>query len=114
MARVPTAPVAAGSLIAGYAVALASASRPVGGVVLLLGGMWCVRSWTLRNGPRTAISLAGVALGAFIVSHVLAVFLGAWPAVLLVAAVTGAVVWVRSDARPPAASAPLAFRPPAR
>jgi hypothetical protein len=114
VARLPTAPVAAGSLIAGYAVAVASGSRPVGGLVLLLGGMWCVRSWTLRHGPRTAISLAGVALGAFIISHVLAVLVGAWPAVLLVAALTGAVVWVRSDAREPAASTPMAFRPPAR
>jgi hypothetical protein len=114
VSRIPTAPVAAGSLIAGYAVAVASGSRPLGGVVLLLGGVWCVRTWTLRHGPRTAISLASVALASFIVSHVLALLLGGWPSVLLVAAFTGAVVWVRADLREAEVSAALAFRPPAR
>jgi hypothetical protein len=114
MRRIPTAPVAAGSLVVGYAVAVASGSRPLGGLVLLLGGVWCVRAWTLRRGPRTAISLAGVALGAFIVSHVLGALVGAWAAVLLVAAFTGAVVWVRADTRAGEPSADLAFRPPAR
>jgi hypothetical protein len=112
--RIPTAPVAAGSLIVGYAVAVASGSRPLGGLVLLIGGIWCMRAWTLRHGPRTAISLAGVALAAFIVSHVLGVLVGAWAAVLLVAAFTAAVVWVRADARGGDASGELAFRPPAR
>jgi len=40
----PTAPVAAGSLIAGYAVAVASGSRALGGVVLVLAGLWCLRA----------------------------------------------------------------------
>jgi hypothetical protein len=111
--RIPTAPIAGASLIAGYAVAVASGSRPLGGLVLLAGGIWCVRAWTLRNGPRTAISLAAVALGAFVVSHVLALLVGAWPSVLLVAAVTAAVVWVRADMRAGDVSAGLAFRPPA-
>jgi hypothetical protein len=111
---IPTAPVAGGSLIAGFAVAVASGSRPLGGVVLLLGGMWCVRTWTQRHGPRTAISLASVGLASFIVSHVLALLVGGWPAVLLVAAFTAAVVWVRADSRAGEGSAGLAFRPPAR
>jgi hypothetical protein len=99
VARIPTAPVAAGSLVAGYAVAVASGSRPLGGLVLLLGGMVCMRMWTLRHGPRMAISLACVALFAFILSHLLALAVGAWPAVLIVAAGTAAVVWIRADAR---------------
>ena len=121
MARIPTAPLAAGSLIAGYAVAVASGSRPLGGLVLALGGMLCIRIWTLRHGPRMAISLASVALFAFILSHVLALAVGAWPAVLIVAAGTAAVVWTRADARfhgaartSAEAAAELAFRPPAR
>jgi hypothetical protein len=119
--RTPTAPLAAGSLVAGYAVAVASGSRPLGGLVLLLGGMLCMRIWTLRHGPRMAISLACAGLFAFILSHVLALAVGAWPAVLIVAAGTGAVVWIRADTRereagatPEEASAELAFRPPAR
>jgi hypothetical protein len=57
---VPSAPVAAGSLIAGYAVAAGTGSRPLGGVVLLAGGLWCVRAWMRRNGSRTAFALACV------------------------------------------------------
>jgi hypothetical protein len=98
---VPTAPVAAGSLIAGYAVAAGTGSRPLGGVVLLAGGLWCVREWTGRNDTRTALVLACAGLAAFVVSHVLALALGAWPAVLLVAAAMAIATWVRADARPP-------------
>jgi hypothetical protein len=96
----PTAPVAAGSLIAGYAVAVGSGSRPLGGVVLLAGGLWCVREWLRRNDARTALVLACAGLAAFVVSHVLALAIGAWPAVLLVAAAMAIATWVRADARP--------------
>ena len=98
MRTVPTAPVAAGSLIAGFAVAVASGSRPLGGLVLALGGLWCIREWTRRHGPRTAATLASVGLLAFVGSHLLAVAIGAWPAVLLVAAAMAAVSWSRADA----------------
>jgi hypothetical protein len=96
----PTAPIAAGSLIAGFAVAVGTGSRPLGGVVLLAGGLWCVREWTRRNDTRTAIVLACAGLAAFVVSHLLARAIGAWPAVLLVAAAMALVTWVRADARP--------------
>ena len=99
MARIPTAPVAAGSLIAGFAVASASGSRPLGGLVLLAGGIWCIRAWTRRHDPRTALTLTSVGLVAFIASHVLAPQIGAWPSVLLVAALSGAIVWARADVR---------------
>jgi hypothetical protein len=98
MRPVPTAPVAAGSLIAGYAVASATGSRPLGGIVLLAGGAWCVRAWVRRDGARTALILGGAGLGAFAGSHLLALAVGPWPAVLLVAAAMGAVAWRRSDA----------------
>jgi hypothetical protein len=98
----PTAPVAAGSLIAGYAVAIGSGSRPLGGVVLLAGGLWCVREWVRRNDARTAAELACFGLAAFVLSHVLARSIGAWPAVLLVSAAMALATWVRADARAPA------------
>jgi hypothetical protein len=98
--KMPTAPVAAGTLIAGYAVAAGSGSRPLGGAVLLVGGLWCVRAWHARQGTRTAVILACVGLAAFIVSHVLALAIGAWPAVLVVAAAMAAAAWLRADARP--------------
>jgi hypothetical protein len=101
----PTAPIAAGSLIAGYAVAAATGSRPLGGAVLLAGGLWCVREWLRRNDARTATELACVGLAAFVLSHVLARSIGAWPAVLLVSAAMALAAWLRADAR---ALAPLA------
>jgi hypothetical protein len=99
MRLVPTAPVAAASLIVAYAVAVGTGSRPLGGVVLALGGLWCIQMWRRRHGTRTAATLACVGLGAFVISHVLALAIGAWPAVLLVSAVMATVAWMQADAR---------------
>jgi hypothetical protein len=96
---VPTAPVAGGALIVGYAVVVGTGSRLLGGLVLLIGGLWCIRAWTLRHGARTAVVLACAGLLAFIVSHVLALAIGAWPAVLLVAVAMASAAWIRADAR---------------
>ncbi len=98
MSAVPTAAVAGLGLIAGYAVAVSSGSRPLGGVVLLLVGLWCIRVWLRRDGRRTALLLGGVGLAAFAASHLLALAIGAWPAVLVAAAVVAAVCWRVSDA----------------
>lgn len=102
MRQLPTAPVAAGSLIVAYAVVVATGSRPLGGVVLGLGGLWCIRAWLRRHGPRTAATLGCVGLGLFIASHLLALAIGAWPSVLLVAATMAAATWRRADAALPA------------
>ena len=93
----PTAPVAAGSLIAGYAVAVGTGSRPLGGIVLLIGGLWCIHAWTRRHGARSATTLACVGLAALVLSHLLALAIGAWPSVLLVAAAMAAAAWTRAD-----------------
>jgi hypothetical protein len=97
--RVPTAPIAGLGLVAAYAVAVATGSRPVGGVVLAGCGIICIRLWLRRDGSRTAAVLSAAGLLAFALSHVIALVIGAWPAVLLVAAVTAAVCWRHSDAR---------------
>ncbi len=99
MRPVPTAPIAAASLILAYAVAVSTGSRPLGGAVLAVGGLWCIQAWRRRHGVRTAAILASVGLGAFIASHLLALAVGAWPAVLLVSAVVAIVVWTQADAR---------------
>ncbi len=98
MRPLPTAPLAAGCLVLGYAVALGSGSRQLGGIALLAGAIPCIRAWTLRRGPRTASALTGVGLGALVLSHLLALATGAWPAVLLSAAVMGGAAWVYADA----------------
>jgi hypothetical protein len=99
MRTLPTAPVAAATLIVGYAVAAGTGSRPLGGVVLLLGGLWCIHAWQRRCGTRTAVKLAAVGFGAFVLSHVLALAIGAWPSVLFVAALVAAVAWAQADSR---------------
>jgi hypothetical protein len=122
MRPLPTAPLAAGSLIASYGVVAATGSRPLGGVVLAAGGLCCIGIWRRRHGTRTAAQLGGVGFAAFVVSHVLALGVGAWPAVLIVAAVTAAATWALADARmlasppTPASESPaaLASRLPAR
>jgi hypothetical protein len=96
---IPTAPVAAGTLIVGYAVAVSTGSRPLGGVVLLIGGLWCARVWVRRHGPRTALKLVGVGLFAFVGSHLLALAIGAWPAVLVLAAGMAVAAWAWADSQ---------------
>jgi hypothetical protein len=85
-------------LIVGFAVALGTGSRPLGGLVLLAGGVWCVREWTRRHGAATGAILAGAGVCAFVASHLLALAIGAWPAVLLVSAAMAAVAWTWADA----------------
>jgi hypothetical protein len=95
----PTAPLAAAGLIAGYGVAAASGSRPLGGAVLAGFGVACMSVWLRRDGMRTTLILTGVGLSAFALSHVVALLTGAWPAVLLAAACTAAASWKLSDSR---------------
>jgi hypothetical protein len=90
--------VAAASLIVAYAVAVSTGSRSLGGVVLAIGGLWCIQAWGGRPGTRNAVVLAGVGLGAFIVSHLLALAIGAWPSVLIVSVVVATVAWTKADA----------------
>jgi hypothetical protein len=86
-------------LIAGFAVVAGTGSRALGGIVLLCGGLWCIREWARRHGTPTAAMLGGLGIAAFAASHLLAPALGAWPSVLLVAAAMAAVAWMRADVR---------------
>jgi hypothetical protein len=94
-----TAPIAATGFIGGFAVAVASGSRALGGVVLGICGLVCIAIWLRRDGRQTAALLAVAALFAFALSHVLGLVIGAWPAVLLTAAGTAALCWRVSDSR---------------
>jgi len=95
--RIATAPLAAAGLIAGYAVARASGSRPLGGVVLAVFGLSCIAVWLHRDGRRRAALLTVAGLSAFALSHVLALLIGAWPSVLIVSAVMAVICWKLSD-----------------
>jgi hypothetical protein len=102
--RLPTAPIGAVALIGGYGVAVATGSRPLGGIFLVLCGAVCVAIWARRDGRATAITLTVVGFVAFALSHVVALVIGTWPAVVLMAAAAFAVCWRCSDARRPRVS----------
>jgi hypothetical protein len=93
----PTWPVAAGSLVAGFAVAQATGVRPLGGLVLLGAVIWCALRWREAAGTGAAVGLAALYLAAFAASHVVADALGTWGAVLTVAAVVGGAAWAVAD-----------------
>ena len=99
MTRTPTALIVAIGLIGGFGVAAVSGSRALGGLVLAICGLACIAIWLRRDGRRTAAALTIAGLIAFAGSHVLGLIVGAWPAVLLVAAATAALCWRVSDAR---------------
>jgi len=94
---VPTAPVAAGSLIGGYLVARETGVRPLGGAVLAAAGAWCTREWARRAGPGAAAGLLGLYLAGFGASHPLAKKIGAWPSVLAVSALSGGAAALVAD-----------------
>lgn len=89
--RALTSLVAAGSLAAGFAVAQATGVRPLGGVLLLVGGGWCGYQWWRTAGPGPALVAGGTYAAAFVGSHPLAKSIGAWPSVAVVAATTAVV-----------------------
>jgi hypothetical protein len=99
MSRIPTAPIAAAGLIAGFAVADATGNRPLGGAVLAAGGVACTLLWAKRSGPVTAGALLATYVAAFAVSHPLAKQIGAWPSVFTVSAVTAGAAYLASDRR---------------
>lgn len=100
MRPLPTWPIAAGALVLGFAVADLSGSRPLGGVVLFLGGLACGLRWRVLLGLGRAVALVAVFLAGFVLAHPLGHAIGAWPAVLLVALAVGAVAWRAADAPP--------------
>lgn len=97
--RAPTSALAAAGLIAGYGVAVASGSRPLGGLVLAACGVPCIVIWTHRHDRRTAGLLTVGGLAAFAFSHGIGIVIGPWPAVILTAALTSTAYWKLSDSR---------------
>jgi hypothetical protein len=93
----PSAPVAALSLVIGYAVAAGTGVRALGGVVLLLGLAWCVVLWRASSGTPVAVGLAAAYVVLFVGSHLLALAIGAWPSVVVVSVAMGALAWRLAD-----------------
>ena len=94
----PTWPIAALSLVLGFAVAVLTGVRPLGALVLLAALWWCIRRWRANVGTGRAAALAGFYVAAFVASHVISDALGAWGAVAVVAATVGMMTWALGDA----------------
>jgi hypothetical protein len=93
--------VAAVTFLAGFAVADVTGVRALGGLVLLAGGALCARSALPVVGRGPTAVLLGAALVLFVVSHLLGEAIGAWPAVVVTAALVALVALaVLRPARP--------------
>jgi hypothetical protein len=106
--RSSTAALAAGSLVAGFAVAQLSGVRALGGLVLVAAVAVCALQWRRAAGSSAAAALVGLYAAAFVVSHLIAPVLGAWPSVLLVAAVVGGASLLATRRTDPLRDAPHA------
>ena len=73
-------------LVGGYAVARYTKKRPLGGLVLGGAGVAAAREWHRDGGAPVAVGMTAAYLGAFGAAHPLAKKVGAWPAVLGLAA----------------------------
>jgi hypothetical protein len=82
--------VAAATFFAGFGVAELTGVRAIGGLVLLAGGAWCVRAALPIVGRVATVALAATGLALFVVSHPLGHAIGAWPAVVVSAALVAA------------------------
>lgn len=80
--------VSAVGLIGGFALAQRTRRGQFGGAVFAAAGGLAVRGWNQSLGPRPAAALGTLYVVSMGASHPLAKQIGAWPSVLLVAAVT--------------------------
>jgi hypothetical protein len=102
MRAIPSSLIAALTLVLGYAVAAGTGVRALGGIVLLVGLAVCWLLWTATAGTSRAVALV-VAFGvAFAGSHLLALAIGAWRSVLVVAGLMAGLAWLLADRRAPA------------
>jgi hypothetical protein len=63
----------------------------IGGIVLVLGGLWCAWKWWRTLGLVVALLGVIVFFVAFVLSHPFAKVVGAWPSTIIVALVAGAL-----------------------
>ncbi len=98
--RLPSAILVAVGLAAGFGIAQATGVRALGGAVFAAAGLAAGVLWVRRRGPATAVALAALYVGAFVLAHVLAIGVGlpAWLAVSLVTLASAGVTFALADA----------------
>lgn len=97
--RFPSAALVAVGLAAGFGIAQGTGIRALGGAVFAAAGLAAGVLWLRRRGPRTAVALASLYVGAFVLAHVLAIGVGlpAWLAVSLVTLAAAGVTFGVAD-----------------
>jgi hypothetical protein len=98
--RFPSSVLVAVGLAAGFGIAQGTGVRALGGAVFAAAGLAAGVLWLRRRGPATAIALAALYVGAFVLAHVLAIGVGmpAWLAVSLVTLTAAGVTFGVADA----------------
>jgi hypothetical protein len=98
--RFPSAVLVAVGLAAGFGIAQGTGVRALGGAVFAVAGLAAGVLWLRRRGPVTAVALAALYVGAFVLAHVLAIGVGlpAWLAVSLVTLAAAGVTFGVADA----------------
>jgi hypothetical protein len=98
--RFPSAVLVAVGLAAGFGLAQGTGIRALGGAVFAAAGLAAGVLWLRRRGPATAVALAALYVGAFVLAHVLAIGVGmsAWLAVSLVTLTAAGVTFAVADA----------------
>ena len=101
--RFPSAVLVAVGLAAGFGIAQGTGIRALGGAVFAAAGLAAGYLWLRRRGPGTAVALAALYVGAFVLAHVLALGVGlpAWLAVSLVTLTAAGVTYGVADASRP-------------
>ncbi len=97
--RFPSAALVAVGLAAGFGVAQGTGVRELGGAVFAAAGVAAGVLWVRRRGVATAVALAALYVGAFVLAHVLAIGVGlpAWLAVSLVTLASAGVTFAAAD-----------------
>ena len=97
--RFPSAVLVAVGLAAGFGIAQGTGIRALGGAVFAAAGVAAGALWLRRKGAATAIALAALYIGAFVLAHVLAIGVGlpAWLAVSLVTISAAGVTYAVAD-----------------
>ena len=97
--RFPSAVLVAVGLAVGFGVAQGTGIRALGGAVFAVAGVAAGVLWLRRRGAGTAVALAALYLGAFVLAHVLAIGVGvpAWLAVSLVTLAAAGTTFAVAD-----------------
>lgn len=97
--RFPSAALVAVGLAAGFGIAQGTGVRALGGAVFAAAGVAAGVLWLRRRGTATAVALAALYVGAFVLAHVLAIGVGvpAWLAVSLVTLAAAGVTFGVAD-----------------